>query len=93
MDSILDVARKAALKLFDDVVDITFVERRPTGEQIFTGGRRNKVGKILVSLNPNGTKAAVEWKSGDGRRHADYRIFRVEGHPVAVDENQTTTAS
>jgi len=85
MDPTLDVARKAALKLFDDAVDIAFVESRPTGEQIFTGGRRNKAGKILVSLNPNGTKASVEWKSGDGRRNTEYRIFRVEGLPLTGD--------
>jgi hypothetical protein len=85
MDSVIEVARKAALKLYDDAVNITFVETLPTGEQIFSGGRHCKVGKLLVSLNPNGTKAAVEWKSGDARRHTEYRVFQVEGLPLTND--------
>lgn len=82
MESKLEIARKAALLLHSDAVDVKFVQTHKTGEDEFTAGRRGKVGQITITLNPNGTKAAVEWKGRANSRSTDYRIFRVEGLPT-----------
>jgi len=91
MDSKLDIATKAALLLHADAVDIKFVRTHKTGEDEFTGNRKGKIGQLTITLNPNGTKAAVEWRSKKSNRGTDYRVFRVEGLSTTDEVPHPTT--
>lgn len=90
MASKLEVARQAALRLFEDVVDLKFVETLKTDEDVFLAGRQGQKGSLTVTLNPNGTKAAVEWKGSRSKQSTDYRVFKVEGVPT-TDDNLSDT--
>lgn len=79
MDSKIEIARQAALLLHTDAVDVKFIKTHKTGEDEFAAGRKGKTGQLIITLNPNGTKAAVEWKGRSKARGTDYRVFRVEG--------------
>lgn len=91
MKSKLEIAQETALLLHPDVVDVRFVKTHKTGEDEFTAGRVGKIGQITITLNPNGTKAAVEWKSRLSNQGSAYRIFRIEGFPT-IDETPVATA-
>jgi hypothetical protein len=91
MDSKIEVATKAALLLHGDAVDVKFVKTHKTGEDEFTAGRKGKIGQLIITLNPNGTKAAVEWRGRLSRRSTDYRVFRVEGVPTNDDSPSPAT--
>jgi hypothetical protein len=90
MEEKLEVAKQAALLLHSDAVDIKFVETHKTGEEEFVGSRRGLVGKLTITLNPNGTRAAVEWRSRQRNGSTDYRVFRVDGIPTT---DETTSPS
>jgi len=92
MDSKVEIARQAALLLHADAVDVKFVKTHKTGEDEFAAGRKGKTGQLTITLNPNGTKAAVEWKGRTNPRRSDYRIFRVEGMPLTDDVPQPATS-
>ena len=91
METKLEIARKAALQLHPDAIDVKFVKTHQTGEDEFSGGRKGKAGFLTVTLNPNGTKATVEWKGRLNSRGSDYRIFRVEGYPTIDEVPQAAT--
>ena len=93
MESKLEIARKAALLLHSDAVDVKFVKTHKTGEDEFTAGRQGKTGQLTITLNPNGTKAAVEWKGRPKNRSTDYRVFRVEGLPTNDEVPEPATAT
>jgi len=46
---------------------------------ILATSENGKLGTVTVTVNPNGAKATVEWKS---KRNTDYRIFKVEDLPL-----------
>jgi hypothetical protein len=77
MKIMLDKAKLAASQVADDVDVVTHRGNTAAGEQLFDvrcrGGRQ-----MLVTLNPNGLSAAVEWRSRD-RGRSGYRVFRLSG--------------
>jgi hypothetical protein len=87
----LEIAQEAALLFHPDVIDVRFVKTHKTGEDEFTASRQNKIGQITITLNPNGTKAAIEWKGRLSPRDTAYRVFRIEGFPT-TDETPMATA-
>ena len=91
METKLEIATKAALQLHPDAVDVKFVKTHKTGEDEFSGSRKGKAGQLTITLNPNGTKAAVEWKRRLSSYASDYRIFRVEGYPTTDEVPQSAT--
>jgi hypothetical protein len=93
METKLEVARNAALLLHPDAVDVKFVKTLKTGEDEFTGSRKGKAGHLTITLNPNGTKATVEWKGRLSTYGHDYRVFRVEGVPTTDDVPVPVAAS
>jgi len=73
------IARDAASSLFPDAEEVVFSRSSSVGEQIYVGSRKGKTGVLTVTVNPNGAKAAVEWRS---KFATDYRVFRVEDLPA-----------
>ena len=86
MEAKVEIARKAALQLYADADEIKAAGVLKTGEEKFTGKRSGKIGELTITINPNGTKAAIEWKGRLSSRGTDYRIFRIEGYPT-TEEN------
>lgn len=77
MKIMLDKARLAASQVADDVDAVAHRGTTSAGEQKFDvccrSGRQ-----MLVTLNPNGLSAGVEWRSRDKGR-SGYRVFRLSG--------------
>ena len=82
MDHKIAIAQKVAARLYEDVVDVKYVKTHKAGEEEFVGGRRNKAGQLIITINPNGLKATVEWKGRLSSRGSDFRIFRIEDYPT-----------
>jgi hypothetical protein len=97
MEGKIAIARRAALQLFTDVIDVQYASTLKTGEEKFTARRQGKAGQLTITLNPNGTKAAVEWKGSSTRgrlnsKGTDYRVFRVDDYPT-TDESVTSATN
>jgi cytochrome c5 len=82
MDALIERARAAASQVAEDVESVSHVDTLPTGVHVFEATCRDSAGKIIVSLNPNGLGAGVEWRHkirGEG-----YRVFKIQG--LVVDK-------
>lgn len=93
MDHKIAIAQKVALQLYEDAVDVKYTKTHKTGEEEFVGGRRNKAGQLIITVNPNGAKATVEWKGRLSSRGSDFRIFRIEGYPTTDEVPAPAIAS
>jgi hypothetical protein len=92
MEAKIAIARRAALQLFTDVIDVQYASTLKTGEEKFTARRQGKAGQLTITLNPNDTKAAVEWKGRLNSKGTDYRVFRVDDYPT-MDESATSATN
>jgi hypothetical protein len=85
MPSKIEIAKQAAQQLYADVSNIQFIGVLKTGEEKYTATRSGKAGELTITVNPNGTNAAIEWKGRLKSSRSDYRIFRIEGYPTTDD--------
>jgi hypothetical protein len=69
MTELLAKAHLAASQIVGDVASVRHVRTLPTGEEVFAAKCTERLRlelprRVKITINPNGQKAAVEWKSG-----------------------------
>jgi hypothetical protein len=76
------VSRQAALsaasQMFGDAESAEHAGTLETGEEVYHVTRTGRDQPAVVTLNPNGAKACVEWR---GREESGaYRVFEIRGN-------------
>lgn len=71
-------ALSAASQLFGDAVRAEHHETLETGEEVYHVTRTGRDRPAVVTLNPNGAKACVEWRGQE--ESGAYRIFEIQGN-------------
>jgi hypothetical protein len=74
----LEKAKLAASEVLPEMLTVKHFESRPTGEQVFSVDLPGRKGGAMVTLNPNGIHACVEWRTNK-KTGPGYRIFRLQG--------------
>lgn len=73
MPELMQKATQAATMTVGEVTSVRHAQTLAEGSQVFHVVCRERArGHVTVTINPNGHKAAVEWKSG--ARGTNYRI-------------------
>ena len=57
-------AHKAAAQIIGTVESVRHVRTLETGEEVFAAKCLELPRRVKITINPNGQKASVEWKSG-----------------------------
>jgi hypothetical protein len=77
MEITQEKARLAASQVFSDVKKIEYIGVGDHEEVKFKAHLKSQPDNpAIVSINPNGIRAVVEWKS---RKETGYRILKLEG--------------
>ena len=83
MTELLAKAHLAASQIVGDVASVRHVRTLPTGEEVFAAKCVELPRRVKITINPNGQKAAVEWKSGSSGEN--YKICDL-GERTAEEE-------
>lgn len=83
-------AREAASQLVGEVASVKHAATLEAGEQVFHIKCRERPSTVTVTINPNGNKATVEWKSGT--RGTNYKICNLGRHMTITREEKKITS-
>jgi hypothetical protein len=77
-------ATEAASLIVGEVSSIKHSRTLATGEQVFHVVCRERASRVTVTVNPNGHKAADEWRSGS--RGSNYKICDLQHMTITKEE-------
>lgn len=78
------IATEVAALTVGEVASIRHSKTLAAGEQVFSVVCRERASRVTVTINPNGRKAAVEWRSGS--RGSNYKVCDLRHLAITKEE-------